>query len=226
VNRSFREIAELILYSKIQFTWQKKLDFYSKLESPSPITQLLRTLLSKPQLAAHVRSLHLDGFAWAVHGTRFKLPQIHIPENQLDEAIAFIHRSGVPYIGWWSRELCDGSVDALVALLLAQLSSLQYLYLGHAFTQQCALTGILLHSAICEPDTYKLGNFQYLEQLSFLHHESRDKACSRKVKNTAAILPFFYLPNLQQVSASIDNLDKWTWSAPQAPVPSKLESLD
>ncbi|KAL4776586.1 hypothetical protein BDW60DRAFT_224225 [Aspergillus nidulans var. acristatus] len=151
--------------------------------SPLPITQLLRTLLSKPQLAAHVRSLHLDGFPWAVHGTRFKLPQIHIPENQLDEAIA--------------RELCDCSVDALVALLLAQLSSLQYLYLGHAFTQQ----------SICEPDTYKLGNFQYLEQLSFLHHESRDKACSRKVKNTAAILPFFYLPNLQQwyYDSGVDN---------------------
>lgn len=226
MGHKFRAIAEPLLYSKIQFTWQKRLDFYHELESPPPITQLLWTLLSRPQLAAHIRSLHLDGFAWVVHATRFKLPKIHIPEDQLDEPIAFIRRTGIPYIDWWSRELRDGSVDALVALLLAQLSSLRYLYLGCAFTRQCALTGIVLRSAICESGIYKLGNFQHLEQLSFLHRESRDEACDRKFKNTAAILPFFYLPNLQHVSASIDNPDKWAWPSPHPPVPSKLKSLD
>lgn len=225
VGHKFRAIAEPLLYSKIQFIWEKRLHF-SSLEAPPPITQLLRTLLSKPQLATHVKSLHLDGFAWAGHASRFKLPKIHIPEDQLDEPIAFIRRTGVPYIDWWSQELRDGSVDALVALLLAQLSSLRYLYLGYAFTRQCALTGIVLRSAICESGTYKLGNFQRLEQLSFLHRESMDEACDRKFRNTAAILPFFYLPNLQHVSASIDNPDKWAWPAPHAPVPSKLKSLD
>jgi hypothetical protein len=85
---------------------------------------------------------------------------------------------------------------------------------------------MVLRSAICEPGTYKLGDFQRLEQVSFLHCESRDKACESNVKNTAAILPFFYLPNLQHLSASIDNPGKWTWPAPQAPLPSKLESLE
>lgn len=59
-----------------------------------------------------------------MRATQFEFPKIHIPQDQLDEPIAFIRRTGVPYRGWWSRELRDGSVDALVALLLAQLSSL------------------------------------------------------------------------------------------------------
>jgi hypothetical protein len=226
VSHKFRAIAEPLLYSKIQFTWQKRLDFYHELESPPPIAQLLWTLLSRPQLAAHIRSLHLDGFAWVVHATRFKLPKIHIPEDQLDQAIAFICGSGVPCIDWWSQELRDGSIDALIALLLSQLQSLEYLHLGHAFTRQCALTGIVLRSAICEPGAYKLGNFQHLQVLSFLRRESRDEACDTTVKNTAAILPFFYLPNLRHVSASIQNPDKWAWPAPHAPASSKLKSLD
>jgi hypothetical protein len=85
---------------------------------------------------------------------------------------------------------------------------------------------MVLRSAICEPGTYKLGDFQRLEQVSFLHRESRDKACESNVKNTAAILPFFYLPNLRHMSASIQNLDKWAWPAPHPPAPSKLKSLD
>lgn len=226
MNKNFRTIAEPLLYSKIQFTWQKKHDYYSNLEAPPPITQLLRTLLSKPQLAAYITSLHLDGKAYTLHVTRFKLPKIHIPEDSLDKLIAFIRRSGVPYRDWWSRELHDGSVDALVALLLAQLSSLKYLHLGRAFMRQSALTGMVLRSAICEPGSFKLGNFQHLQELSFIHRESRDEACDRKVKNTADILPFFYLPNLQHVSASIENPDKWAWPAPHAPVPPKLKSLD
>ncbi|KAB8073744.1 hypothetical protein BDV29DRAFT_201671 [Aspergillus leporis] len=226
VNKHFQTIAEPLLYSKIQFTWQKKHDYYSNLEAPPPITQLLRTLLSKPQLAAHITSLHLDGKAYVLHDTRFKLPKIHIPKNQLYELIMFIHRTGVPYRDWWSRELHDGSVDALVALLLAQLSSLKYLHLGHAFTRQSVLIGIVLRLAICEPGTYKLGNFQRLQELSFFHRESRDEACDRKIKNTVNILPFFYLPNLQHVSASIENPDKWAWLTSHAPVLPKLKSLD
>ncbi|RJE20067.1 hypothetical protein PHISCL_07586 [Aspergillus sclerotialis] len=183
-------------------------DYYSDLEPPRPITQLLRTLLSKPQLAAYIRSLHLDGRAWAAHEARFKLPKIYIPEGQLNESITFIHRTGVPYRDLWCRELCDGSVDALVALLLAHLTSLKHLHLGYAFTRQSTLTGIMLQSAICEPGTYKLGNFQSLQELSFLHREDRDEACYMMAKNTAAILPFFYLPNLRHVSASIQNPDK------------------
>ncbi|KAL4808055.1 hypothetical protein BDV18DRAFT_158173 [Aspergillus unguis] len=226
VNQNFRAIAEPLLYSKIQFIWHKDLDSCDKLECPPPITQLLRTLISKPELAAYVRSLDLDGFIWAANRTRFRLPQIHIPEDELDKAIAFIHQSGVSYMGWWSQELCNGSIDALLALLLAQLPSLQYLHLGYAFTRQCALIGMMFRSAICEPSTYKLCNFQYLERVSFLHRESEDEARDSTLKNTAAILPFFYLPNLRHMSASIDNPDKWIWPTLQAPVPSKLESLD
>jgi hypothetical protein len=175
--------------------------------------------------------LYLDGSI--LSNTPFNLPEIHVPEDQLKALTAFIHRTEVPYREWWARELHDGSVDALVALLSAHLSSLRFLHLGHAFTPQSGLTGMVLRSLICETGAYKLGkgdfqHFEYLQNLTFAHCESRDEACDWKVKNTADILPFFYLPNLQFVSASIDNPDKWLWPAPltHAPSPLKLKSFD
>ena len=229
MNHSFQSIAELLLYSRIQFTWHiKELKHESKIEPPPPITRLSRTLLFKPQLAAHIRSLHLDGKAWRAREARFEFPKIHTPEDQLDQSIALIDRTGVPYREYWSRELRGGSVDALVALLLTQLPSVRHIHLGKDFTRQCALTSMMLRSAICEAGTYKLCGFQHLQTLSYLRRESRDEACGRnfKIRNHADILPFFYLPNLQHVHASIDNMESWTWPAPHAPVASELKSLD
>lgn len=107
VNQKFRAIAEPSLYSKIQFTWEKKLHI-SGLEAPPPIAQPLRTLISNLQLAAYIKSFRLDGFAWAAKAARFKHLQIHIPHDQLNELVAFIKRSGVPYRDSWSRELRNG----------------------------------------------------------------------------------------------------------------------
>lgn len=47
-----------------------------------------------------------------------------------------------------------------------------------------------------------------------------------KVKTTQDVLPFFYLPSVQRMSASIENPDEFTWPAAHLPVPSKLTSLE
>ncbi|PLN78208.1 hypothetical protein BDW42DRAFT_175402 [Aspergillus taichungensis] len=229
VNRSYQSIAAPLLYSRIHFTWLvKNFEDHSESEPPPPVTRLLRTLLSKPQLAAHIRSFHLKGRIWCVGEARFKFPKIHIPEDELDESIASIDRTGVPYREHWSQELRGGSVDALVALILTQLPSVRHIHLGGDFTRQCALTCMMLRSAICEAGTYQLCDFQHLQTLSYLRRETRDEAYGKsiEIRNHADILPFFYLPNIRHVRASMDNMENWTWPTPHAPVASKLTSLD
>jgi hypothetical protein len=66
---------------------------------------------------------------------------------------------GLPYSKRWIQELRDGILDALVALLLAQLSNLRYLYLSGDLTRRTELIGMVLQSAICED--YGLPDFFY-----------------------------------------------------------------
>ncbi|GAB1216405.1 hypothetical protein ATERTT37_005619 [Aspergillus terreus] len=220
VNQNIRAIAEPFLYSKIQWTWQK-----DRPDSPPPIMQLLRTLLSRPQLAGYITNVRLDGYTYRIDRTGFRwtIPQIPIPNDELDKPIAFIQRMGLPYSKRWIQELRDGTIDALVALLLAQLSNLRYLYLSGDFTRRTVLIGMVLQSAICED--YGLPNFGRLQDVSFLVPQGRDEAWDRKIKNTADVLPFFYLPNVQRMSASIQNPDEFRWSISRLPDPAKLVSL-
>jgi hypothetical protein len=72
---------------------------------------------------------------------------------------------------------------------------------------------------------YKLPDFKHLQGVSFLLHITKDDARDKKIKNTEA-LSLFYLPNLQHLSASIENPPTFSWPTVQSPTPSKLISLD
>jgi hypothetical protein len=221
VNKMRRTIAERFLYSKIQMTWLKP-------DRPPPIAQLLRTLLSRPQLAAYITTVHLDSNLYDQyhHLFQFTIPKLPVSGAELDQPIAFIRGTGAPYSDLWIQELRQGSIDAFVALLLAQLSNVRYLYLANDFTRQSALVGMVLRSAICELVDYGLPDFRHLRDVTFLKPECQDCARDMKVKTTQDVLPFFYLPSVQRLSASIENPAEFTWPAAHLPVPSKLTSLE
>lgn len=219
VNKSLRTIAEPFLYSTIQWTWQE-----AHPDAPPPITLLLRTLFSKPQLATYIKNIHLDGYTYRRLELRWKLPKIPISDAELDQPIAFIRGTGVPYGDLWIQELCQGTIDAFVALLLAQLSNVSHLYLANDFTRRSGLIGMVLRSAIYNTADYKLPDFRNLRNVSFLLPKDEDEARDKEIKNTADILPFFYLPELEHLSASIENPAEFTWST--APIISNLTSLD
>ncbi|KAF7164137.1 hypothetical protein CNMCM5623_008827 [Aspergillus felis] len=197
-----------------------------KADRPPPIIQLLRTLLSRPQLAAYITTVHLDSNFYDYWNFQFKIPNLPVSGAELDQPIAFIRGTGAPYSDLWIQELRQGSIDAFVALLLAQLSNVRYLYLANDFTRQSALIGMVLRSAICEPVHYGLPDFRHLRDVSFLKPDGQDWARDMKVKTTQDVLPFFYLPSVQRMSASIENPSEFTWSAAHLPVPSKLTSLE
>ena len=181
--------------------------------------------MSRPHLAAHIKTLHLAGphttFAPLVQTIR----KVSVSITELNELISFIRKTSVPYTGFWIQELQQGRLDAIVALLLAQLPNLRCLYLGPAFTQRSELIGMVLRSAIFEPIDYGLPNFRHLRDVTYLLKEGHDRARNKTVKNTADVLPFFYLPNVQRISVSLESPLAITWPTPQFPIPSSLQSL-
>jgi hypothetical protein len=94
VNKACRTVAEPFLYSKVQWTLHNDYPDHSP-----PFRQLLRTLLSKPHLATYIKTLHLDGNTRSagLNTFRWDLPKIPISGDEVDESIAFIRQTGVPY---------------------------------------------------------------------------------------------------------------------------------
>jgi hypothetical protein len=156
---------------------------------------------------------------------RVHMPKIPVSTAELDSAVAFVRETGVPYSDLWIQGMYQGTMDAFVTLLLAQLPNLKHLYLGSAFARQDTLIGRVLRSAICKPMDYKLPSFEHLRDVSFLLGIATDHARDKELLNTAA-LSLFYLPNLQHMSASIENPTTFLWPEAHLPTPSKLTSLD
>lgn len=84
---------------------------------------------------------------------------------------------------------------------------------------------MVLRSAIFEPVDYGLPDFRYLRDVTYLLKEGHDQARDKTIKNTADVLPFFYLPNVQRISVSLESPLAITWPTPQLPVTSSLQSL-
>ncbi|PWY77966.1 hypothetical protein BO83DRAFT_397361 [Aspergillus eucalypticola CBS 122712] len=224
VSKELRTQVEPFLYANIQWLWQEA-------PSPSPITQLLRTISCRPHLAAYITNVHLYGMRIRGRKMAGSLPTTPISSSELTEYTAFVQGIGVPYSDRWIRELHQGTIDALLALLVAQLSNLRSLYLGPIFAKESQFVGMVLNSALCRPKTYRLPTFQYLRNVSFPRVVGNDgtkpKMTPRgRSKNTANVLPLFYLPNVQSMSVTVENPDVFTRPAAHFPEPSNLTSLD
>ncbi|KAL6231362.1 hypothetical protein BDW75DRAFT_243961 [Aspergillus navahoensis] len=221
VNKHCRSIAEPFLYSKIQWTWQE-----DHIDQSPRFSPLLRTLLSRPQLAAYITTFHLDGNFVFLGWERFRrhLATLPLADDALHQSIEFIHQTGVSYSDIWIEKIRQGSIGALIALFSAQLPNVKCLYLSPDFTRETALIGMVLRSAILEPGSYRLPRFQDLREVTFMCRRAWDEIWEKK--NTADVLPLFYPPNLQRMSAYIQNPKEWAWPAAQLPMLLDLTSLD
>ncbi|KAJ5129413.1 uncharacterized protein N7515_005452 [Penicillium bovifimosum] len=220
VHKSVCGMAARLLYQNIQMVWERENPF-----DPPPVTKLLRTLVSSPDLAAHVRTFHLGGEITSYASLVRTIRAVPIFPTELNASISFIQTTGVPYSDLWKQDLQQGKLDAVVALLLAQLPNLKSLHLGPAFTKQSEIIGMVLRSAIFETVDYGLPDFRHLRDVTYLLHEGHDQARDKNVKNTADVLPFFYLSNIERISVFLESPLAITWPQPTLPVPSSLTSL-
>ncbi|KAJ5323142.1 hypothetical protein N7452_011431 [Penicillium brevicompactum] len=220
VHTKVRVVATKFLYENIQMIWEQENHY-----DPPPVTKLLRTLVARPHLATHIRNLQLTGLPTKHPALVRTIRLVPISPTELSESISFIQKSGVPYRDLWIQELQRGRLDAVVALLLAQMPNLQCLRLGSAFTQRSEIIGMVLRSAILEPVDYGLPDFRHLQHVTYLLKVGRDYARDHEVKNTADLLPFFYLSNVKSLSLAVDSPLAITWPKPKLPISSSLTSL-
>ncbi|UKZ74643.1 hypothetical protein TrVFT333_002313 [Trichoderma virens FT-333] len=178
VNKGFRQLAEPCLYSDIRLTWS--------CDQTPPLTQLVRTILERPELRLNVRRLNLDGSGFTESFTHADIEPPPCPSllsrqpqqlGRLDQP-AYLE----PTSGFESCKLAHSRLGAVF---------------------RCAIQDGGRGGST-------LPKFQFLRDVTFARrtHEWRH----RSVNNTANVLPFFSLPDIQSLSVSIDNPVSWPFT--------------
>ncbi|RKU49231.1 hypothetical protein DL546_009555 [Coniochaeta pulveracea] len=220
VCKAIRPHAEPLFYSQIDFLW---------LDKVPPITSLLRTLLARPQLAAHVRGVSLGYPPVQVSIRNYPFVKVPVTEKDVGLPIAFVESLKLPDDGFWVQELRAGTMDAYVAVLLSQLHNLRRLDMCGHFTNEMILVGTVFWCALCEGVDRGLPAFEYLEEVSVTKRWTYYGSSS--IRNTQDLLPLFHLPALKHMKLWLDDpesLDPKTigWPTGQVPKACMLRLLE
>ncbi|KAK3331597.1 hypothetical protein B0T19DRAFT_413625 [Cercophora scortea] len=133
----------------------------------------------------------------------------------------------------WIQEMHRGSIDAFAALLLLQTPNIRYLKLGEAFSDGCDCICMVLRWAL-----YGRGSalpspplFRSVTKLIWPFFDTWDTSMAEYREahpNTACVLGLFYIPQLEELAAYIDNPTSGAleWPVDHPPNLSKLQSLD
>ncbi|KAJ5747751.1 uncharacterized protein N7511_009447 [Penicillium nucicola] len=219
-HRDLRAVAEPFLYARVELTWTKS-------QTP-PIAQFLQNIVQRPELASSISVLILSGYSFDDYFHNYKLssPKLPLGEIALDRLIKCIENTSVSFAREWIQELRAGTMDAFMTLLLSQLRSLRFLQLSQNFTRESRLMGMMLRSALCEKNSY-LSSFSHLQDVEVVF-PGLDLFVRKytDARNTADVLPLFYLPSVERIRVLVDNPPTFIWPGKSLPNPSKLISLD
>ncbi|MCJ1293437.1 hypothetical protein MMC34_004992 [Xylographa carneopallida] len=175
-HTSLCSVAQPLLYREIKGTWyyrgppEIEGTAYSSGPPDPSIYLLLRTLVERPELGAHVEHLTFEG-----------QPQIRYLWSETEDAISFRRDDRSPLIELmyeleaspleeWIRLLDGGSLDVFVALLLSRLSNLKYLRLGFHFQINVPCTMAVLREGLIwfdSKDAPSKITFRQLREVSF-----------------------------------------------------------
>ncbi|KAJ3547609.1 hypothetical protein NM208_g1427 [Fusarium decemcellulare] len=219
-SQGLHRLVEPLLYSAIELSWT--------LQCHPPVTQLLRTLLEKPELSSHVRRLDLSGHGFAdesdVWDRPDALPSIApLPNDKLSEAVKNIQVSDTT-ADLWVDNVQSGASDAVVAVLISLMPNLERLSLSANWTSETHFLGIMFRSALCDTQQDSPRRFPCLKHVSFAPMIDEEEHLDPT--NTADVLALFYLPNIQHLSISIDNPTHFSWPSRGPPDPRLLSSLE
>ena len=219
LNRATHSLIAPYLYS----------DFSQELSNGriSTFVYYLRTVLERPDLAAQGRYVTLIGGFQSQSGDEpwvISTAGLNLEQSQL--AIDDAGLATQPFATEWKHALEQGVVDAMVALLLLKLPNLEYLKMEQTFTKQCPLLGHLLRAVVhCQhPSDKALPYLRHLDEVDYTHWPP-DSERRQDGKNTADLLPFFYLTNVRYLSVALDNPEVFSWPLPTTPDASNLTFL-
>ncbi|KNG85197.1 hypothetical protein ANOM_008094 [Aspergillus nomiae NRRL 13137] len=222
MRRSWRFVAEPLLYAHIEWTWTES-------QNP-PIAQFLRSIVHRPELASLVHAVILNGdcFERSRLAYKQKSPKLPVTEDVLDELVRCIEKIDIPYGEQWIQELRAGTMDAFSALLLSRLPNLRSLYLGKNFARESRFMGLMLRSALCDKSQDNdLHSFASLRDVSAMYpYPGLFIRGYTDARNTADALTLFYLPSVERIRVLVDNPATFMWPRKYPPNPLRLASLD
>jgi hypothetical protein len=188
--------------------------------------KLLRTISSRPQLAAYTTNLCLHGTEFNPGISRRKIPEFSVFEDDLDASFEFIRRTGFSFANHWIEEFRDDKPDALVALLLAQLSNIRILHLDDNFLQQSEKFGMVLRTSICEAGITASPPFSISRMYIPCSAPRAIGRATSRAKTPWMSCHFSTCPSSNQhLHASIENPLQFTWPGAHPPEPANLTSL-
>ncbi|KAF4457881.1 hypothetical protein F53441_234 [Fusarium austroafricanum] len=244
--QALHNLAEPLVYSDVRIMWDRR--YYAPI---TKILRLLRTLLDRPALCNIIRSLKFEGYRFIDYdsppwpGETPEPPEIPLlPMEKLTAAITRMSLSQ-SFADCWMREILysesehldlgkgrslnairqvqTASSQAGAAMLVSLLPNLEHLCLSAHWTTNTRYLGWVIRDALHNPDSH-LRNFNSLKYVSLV--ETSDEEHRLKPENTADALAFFYLPNIETLSISIDNPTNFSWPFSSPPNPASLKSLE
>lgn len=214
VSKAIVPVANQFLYREVHWIWS-----WSK--SP-PLGLLLRTILNRPELALLIKYARFGIDEWYQDDHSFGYTEEYledIPPIQLDaeskaKAKDLLQRMEIPDLPKWNEALEEGSIDALVALLVAQLLSLETLQMAESMVHNSIFMGMMLKHII-KP---RSGKFEQLRRVKFSTNQLPYEAA---YLNTSIdqVVPLFYLPSLQELEVTVNEPSFSLEKPPSTPSP-------
>lgn len=232
VNKSWRTECEPYLYAHFECLWwpQRLLPC-----SPS-LVRFVRTILTRPELGGHVRSLLLKGdcedHRLKVHrsGTvRSRSPAEEPARSLAEDAIEQVcrdHALSEAFVKQWKDSLYAGSADAYVTLLVSNIQQLQTLSLGDSYTGDMTLLGHYILNLAMQGRSHLFG----IKDVSLLiladdWENSHFDGGPLKGEFTGNLTPFFYFGTVKRLSVALSNPELLSWPIQREPDLSNIVDL-
>ncbi|KAF5557379.1 DNA mismatch repair [Fusarium phyllophilum] len=169
VNKHLASIAQPVLHREVDVNCPR-VSFQCH---AAPLVLVLRTLLSRPDLAQGVQHLRFDGYDF-VERRLNELPTtpiFHLTDGDKLKAVKFIKALDL-YQGLdWAQGFLKGRVDCLVSLLVALTPRVRSIYLGEFFSVEiCYLRMLLSPVSFGNPGGSNVHKFEHLRRVSVDNH--------------------------------------------------------
>ena len=225
VNKRLCSIAQPLIFASVKLVWRESKGSGKQHVRAPPIASLLSILLRQPRLAAHVAQLTIVGEE--SYDSPDPLSEVPVEGVPVDEFVACVEATTTASLRHqWSDELRNGQAEAFVTLLLTQVPNLVSLRLESVCAHKFQILWKMLTSALCGGQPTDLPTFHRLRKVAFRSVLSDTMARCHATKNAGDILPFFYLPALEELSINTHQPRGFAWPSGILPVCENLTSLE
>lgn len=209
-SKQLQVVVQPYLFSSVEYNWKDT-------GPPLGVAAIARTLHRRPDLAEAVRSVALVCITEPGYGKGSV--EVKSSTDDYRDLVQAARQLKLPFALGLSKVTELGQLDAFITLLLALTPNITHLKLTEHFAVRSRMLAKLsFHAAQNQESPLRhLAHVEYMPELDLFR-----KAYSTNIDD---VLPLFYLPSLQTLSAGMDNPDFFKWPLSEAPDLTKLTHL-